>query len=346
MNALINLHTNRVSLLTNIADHPLGIYTGKMGWCLYLYVMADRYKNEDWNSAASKILCSIFKDIDSVSSVRLSDGLIGIGLGINYLFEQKYVDGNINKVLKEVDNIIFKIVSFSKSQIDYSDKIDALYYFAIRINQLNPKSENYLLFCNLIIFLTNSLSNNLNDKCLETPFLYSLDYKLPFFLFVLSKVWSLNIFNSKIQNIVNELDDKILSIIPRLHSHRLYLMWGMVSLNRCLQKNDWERQIKLLQEQINFNYIINKELKFDNIAFHNGVSSIHFFLKYLKDYFSLELVNRNNELIKDKIVSSLRCRLIENDSSNAFPSFANSISSAIFVLSEILNTEYYESRFK
>lgn len=346
MDPLINSHTNRVSLLTDIVKYPLGIYTGKMGWCLYLYIMANRYKNEAWNSAATEILCSIFRDIDSVSSVKLSDGLIGIGLGINYLFEQKYVDGDVNNVLKDVDNIIFKTVSFSESQMDYSDKIDALYYFVTRINQLDSKSENYFLFCDLIIFLINSLSDNLDDKCLDAPFLYSLDYKLPFFLFVLSKVWSLNICNPKIQKMVDELDDKILSIIPRLHSHRLYLMWGMVCLNRCLHKDDWEKQIRLLQKQINLKYIINKELKSGNLSFYDGVSSIYLFLKYLKNYFSLELLNESDDLIKDKIVSSLQWRLIENDSSTVFLSLANAISSAIFVLSEILNTEYYESKFK
>lgn len=343
MNTLINSHTNRVSLLTNITNHSLGIYTGKMGWCLYLYIMANRYNKEDWNSAATKILCSIFGDIDSVSSVRLSDGLTGIGLGINYLIEHKYVDGDVNKVLKDVDNTIFRTVSLSKYQIDYSDKIDVLYYFATRVSQQDPKSENYSLFCDLIIYLINSLSDNLDDKCFEVPFLYSLDYKLPFFLFVLSKVWLLNICSSKIQRIIDELDDKILSTMPRLHAHRLYLMWGMRYLNRSLHRSDWERQIKLLQEQINLEYIVDKELKSGNIFFYNGVSSVYFFLKDLKDHFSLELLSKCDGLIKNKIMYSVQWRLIENDSSAAFPSLANGFSSAIFVLFEILNTEWHES---
>jgi hypothetical protein len=326
-------------LLTNITNHPLGVYTGKMGWCLYLFIMANRYNKENWNMAAEDILCSIFKDIDSVSSINLSDGLAGIGLSISYLIEQKYVDGDINRILKDVDNAIFRTASSSKYQIDCSDMIDTLYYFVVRIKQQDIKSENHLLFCDLIIYIINNIAGNLHDKCFEVPFLYTLDYKLPFFLYVLSKVWSLNIYNTKIQKIIDELSDKVLSTIPRIYAHRLYFMWRMVSLNKHLQNKEWEKQIKLLQEQIDLKYIIDKELKSGNIFFHNGVSSIYFFLKSLKDYFSLELLDWSNNLIKEKIEYSIQWKLFENDSPAVFQSFANFFSIALFLLSEISNTE-------
>lgn len=336
--SLINLHTDRVSLLTNITNHPLGVYTGKMGWSLYLFIMANRYNKENWNMAATEILFSIFKDIDSVSSINLSEGLSGIGLSINYLMEHKYVDGDINMVLKDVDNAIFRTVSSSKYQTGCSDMMDALYYFAVRTKWQNFKSENYALFCDLIIHLVNKIADNLNDKCFEVPFLYTLDYKLPFFLYVLNNVWPLNIHNTKIQKIIDELNDKVLSIIPRIHAIRLYLMWGMVSLNKHLQNKEWEKQIRLLQQQIDLKYIIDKELKSGNIFFHDGVSSIYFFLKHLNDYFSLELLDSGNNLIKDKIEYSIQWELFENDSPEAFQSLANLFSSALFVISEISNT--------
>lgn len=338
--ALVKSHVDDIIPILNMEECPLGLCNGKLGWVIYLLIVSERYQRKDWYDAAIKTLADIYKNIGKVSSINLYSGLVGIGLGIDYIIKKNYASGNVNSTLKDIDNVLFKITTSSKKQLDCSLKIDVLFYFLTRIQDLNPNSENYILYVDLVIDLLNQLCNQLDDKCFDLPYIYTLDYKLPFLLYLLKIIGNLHIYSSKISVIAHFLEEKVLTTIPNAHSVRLYLMWGIKHLNLYLNDKKWNVHMKLLGEQIDLKYMIDYEFKSESIFFYDGVSSIYPMINNLQEHFNTTEICLAKQLICNKILNSNIFNKKENRTSGYFSSLINGYSSALFVLLS------YENRFK
>lgn len=285
---------------------PLGLAHGKMGICIYFFVLSRYEENKKYKSVADKILDEIFERILEIQSIDVKNGLSGIGIGIYYLIKNNYTKGNINKILEDIDDILFKNLSYSK----YSEKIDShslihiLYYLCIRLKSQKKGSENEYLYQELIILTVNNLYEYLPPNFYDEPFAYNTDYLLPQFLFILSKIYKLDFYNYRIIKTVEELSYKVLSIIPILQCNKLYLLWGIDALNKQIKNIDWERHILLLKTNINIEHIFCKEIRNKNIYFNDGLTSIYYLIDTLSDYFDNNKINIAKKQIVDKIKSS------------------------------------------
>lgn len=83
--------------LTTLSDTPISLgLSGKMGYCIYFYIIGKN--NDQYTQIADSILDSIVTRIPYYNySLDLKNGLPGIGLGINYLFKNQFVCGEINQ---------------------------------------------------------------------------------------------------------------------------------------------------------------------------------------------------------------------------------------------------------
>lgn len=115
------------SLLHRIINHQmlytsflpgLGLYDGKMGHILFFYHAA-RYQNLSLcEEFADELLDEVYEDIHKAIPLHFSDGLCGIGWGVEFLAKQGFVEGITDDVLADID---LKIMEHDPRRItDYS----------------------------------------------------------------------------------------------------------------------------------------------------------------------------------------------------------------------------------
>jgi hypothetical protein len=94
-----------------------------------------------------------------------------------------------------------------------------------------------------------------------------VNFRAPFFLYAISNVYDLNIYNERLSQILYVVIDQILSTVPVLQANRLFLLWGLLNIKPCLPKyqKEIDTRIQLLKEGIDIEHIINAELKNQDI---------------------------------------------------------------------------------
>lgn len=197
-------------------------------------------------------------------------------------------------------------------------------------------SEEEYLFKELIIQTINNLYERVDLKFYEEPLSYTVDYPLPQLLFVLSEIYSFNFYRQRLDKIIEKLGCKTLSTIPLLHSNRLYLLWGMISLQKYIQDKNWEKHIKLIKEQIDIEVILNSELRDKNIFFNDGYASVYMLIMSLDNLFSFPLIERYTNRIYQKIWrSSIWQRLQDTKYFNAYRGLCSGFCGTILILNKI-----------
>lgn len=100
-----------------------GLLNGKMGAALFFYEYSRYTNNEIYNNFADYILDDIFEAIANEkvnSSTNLSDGLGGIGWGLQYLINHNFIDGDPDEVLEDFDKKVQERID-NLGQINVAD---------------------------------------------------------------------------------------------------------------------------------------------------------------------------------------------------------------------------------
>ncbi len=85
----------------------IGLMTGKMGIAIFLYQYSRISSNIDYNNLADSLLDTIYPRLYKNTPKFFSEGIAGIGWGLNFLMQEKYVEADDN-ILEEVDDVIRK----------------------------------------------------------------------------------------------------------------------------------------------------------------------------------------------------------------------------------------------
>lgn len=285
---------------------PIGLFYGKMGVCIYFFHIGRINANKEYVKIGEKLLNEIENEIKSVHSVNVQDGLAGIGLGIHYLIKKQYVKGDVNVILQDIDDEVFKRLSYSKhnKNTDSLSLLYLLYYLYKRCSLQKPGSDSEWLHRELIIQTVDTLYHKYDSSLFEEQYTYRVEYQLPLFLFVLSKIYCLNFYNYRIIRILEEITPKLLSTFPLLHANRLFLLWGISAISEVKEIEGWGKHAELLKRELNINHILTEELKNRNVFFNNGIASVYMLLSRLKGCFSENEITEYATLIGDKIRNS------------------------------------------
>lgn len=93
---------NHLTLNGGFTDN-LGLYHGKMGIAIFFCHYA-RYINDiSYNDFAGILIEQIYEEIHDKMYFDMEDGLCGIGWGIEYLIQNKFMEGNSQDILYEID---------------------------------------------------------------------------------------------------------------------------------------------------------------------------------------------------------------------------------------------------
>lgn len=288
---------------------PPGLFYGKMGICIYYFQLARKTGNQNFQEYAENLLDNLLTQIDKEVTIDFGLGLSGIAWGIIYLIEHSFVDGNIGEILKDIDDKIYHDLVFEwwdKSPRDVNAQIRIGIYLLARVKVTEPSDYRYFIYNRLIIEVINRIEKELRPEDIEEPpFFDLLSYHLPVYLFLLAEIYKRGIYTEKIRHIWEDLSPKVLSAFPVLHSNRLFLLSGMLQVYQCIPFPDWEKHIILLEDNIDFETIINKELRNKQIFIRNGISGCYWLLSRIEKKKANKIFKRNKKNIEDFIYSSI-----------------------------------------
>lgn len=310
MNKMNVLNSKLYSLVKE--GYPIGLVTGKMGLCIYYYYLSRWEENEEFKHLAEYLLDDVVGQLSDTLDVTVESGLAGIAIGISHLVKEKFIEGDINEILEDMDSVIFKKLAFliykdTRKHIPKVDLIHLLYYLYVRYTEQTSSDTQYV-FQELIIKTIEMFKEDLSADFFSEYFSFSLrDFHLPFFLYIMSKIYDLNIYNDRIGKILEEYMNQILSMFPLSHANRLYLLWGLACIKPYLPgyyKNGIDSHIQFLKDNIDIDYIVNTEFGNQEIYVTNGLSSVYILLFYLQKKNPSYSIDYDPELFFSKISTS------------------------------------------
>jgi hypothetical protein len=177
------------SQLLNQLDHMTvgtganyGLHNGKTGLCIGYFLLADKAEDKtECLHKARTLLDEISDNISGVEALHFSDGLTGIGWGIEWLVQNSYVDANTDEILEDLDDELYKTVVFARSHgISLSNgALGKAMYFHKRLMAQNPDPDRCRILCikECMVLLIDELNTGLfNDESgllsaskMETP---------------------------------------------------------------------------------------------------------------------------------------------------------------------------------
>lgn len=314
MKELINKskELSQVLMQNNVQPDELGLFHGKMGLSIYFFHLTKQSKDIKYNDHAEKLISELYEYIGkSQISTDFQNGLAGIGWGLNHIISQGFVEADIDEVLIELDDKIYKFLISEKEKLPIS--IDQgimgyLFYFFCRLKERGSNNIDYNTFIlqRVMIDLINILGQTIEEGKYQSrpPTIFNITWDLPIILFLLAKVRSLNIYNTKIDRILEILTPIILSSFPQLNSTRLSLLFGIESVLQVVNLNSWKSHANFIKMNLNISEISENELRNKNVHLIDGLAGINLISTSLYNLTHDERYILDNSVMMKKINAS------------------------------------------
>jgi len=282
MQKIIENINRRLEVASDSKIIPPGLALGKMGLCVYFYRLWRSESNERYGKIAGRLLDEVFEQIGTVKTIDLENGLSGIGLGIGYLIRNGYVEGDENEILREIDDEIFKQISFSGPVSENVGMlVQILLYAGVRKQTLHGEQGH--LWEEMVIHIVNNLHTRVEKILNDDVTVFNINSFLPLFLFALGQVYETGIYNHKIERIVNEITPFVMSKFSHIDSRKLYLAWGIGKITKCTGDRRLVEYSSMLASQIDVDALLD-EFRSKNMYVHKGLAGVCLLMLTLDDY--------------------------------------------------------------
>lgn len=139
----INTHKED-EILSRIANHliihssfikDISLYHGKMGIILFFVHYARYTSNKVYDDFAGELLDSIFEELHTDIPIDMEQGLCGIGWGILHLLENKFMEGDPEEILSDIDAKIMERDLRRMTDFSFENGLEGIsYYINKRVN--------------------------------------------------------------------------------------------------------------------------------------------------------------------------------------------------------------------
>lgn len=281
---------------------------GDMGVCIFFFKKGKEENNPKFTSEAENILTRIIEEIGSNPRFDITTGITGIAIGISYLVKNKYVEGDINEILSEVDAKIYKKFCLKTNFGGYSEMklplTDILLYYIIRYEE--TKSENMKeLQKRIISDLINWIYIHRDSSFYDEPFPFSLtEYKICTYLYELGLLYSRGFEKERIIHILLEMEYYLFSRYPTLHSNRLMLTTAVAYVSDKTGLEEWKEYAINLRRSINLNHIYEQEMFDKNIFPINGLIGIWLTAEFYNNIEGFEPIHLEKKFYIQRIINS------------------------------------------
>ena len=83
-----------------------GLLNGKTGIALFLFHLARATGNSEYEAYAGEMIDQIMESLHETGTADYADGLAGFGVGISYMIRQRFIGGDADEVLADIDRVI------------------------------------------------------------------------------------------------------------------------------------------------------------------------------------------------------------------------------------------------
>lgn len=297
-----------LSIISNSTE--IGLLKGKMGVVLYLcYSDSPIISNRNRPFLLKQIYEQIPKQKSDISK------LLDVGLGINHLMSHSFLQGNVDLILGDIDDCIYKECAILHSgNVNYSFLIKVLFYFSERLRYGMKDRLNRSIIQDLSYKLINDIYLIRKLDFYEEPLVYSIfSYNLANFLIVLSRFYELGLYLDKIAHIFKEMRPYVFSRMPYLQANRIVLLYAIASINKCCKSDSWRKYELFLRDNISIDDLLLKEMKDKQILLSNGVSGSYALLNLFNNI-TQNPIRIDHEGFYNRIVSSSAWEEFQDDS--------------------------------
>ena len=295
----------------DMSNMPAHLYDGKMGLCIYYFLMA-RYTGEDRHKERAEcIIDEVYRECKKYTitdQLSFETGIAGIDFGITYLVRNEFMEADLDDILQEVDDFIFKRISI-KTTAELSEDphllLGVAFYLIYTIKSRNDETSEFIqLRKELLVHIVNALDlfNNKSGytPTVREPFLFDLScYLLPKYLYIIGELYRLGLYEIKLDRIIEGLTHFVRGAYPVLQANRLYLLAAMYHLQEVRPLPEWEAHIQCLENSLDIRQMLHKEFRDKAITINNGLSGL------------LLLLNKIPEAKKFSFYKELKDELVE-----------------------------------
>ncbi|MBN7818034.1 lanthionine synthetase LanC family protein [Algoriphagus pacificus] len=263
-------------------EKELGLLHGKLGLIIYFFQFGRKTNNHLFLEVAEDLVGELFEKLNQAKlSADFENGFAGIAYGISYMVNSDFVEADLDNTLSDIDDRIFKYIEEQNNKLPANLQRGIIGYLLYSLNRLeyslkSGHKTNILIFQKLSAKLLNQLGQLIEEEKIQDrePQLFNIFWDLPLVLIVLAKAKSLNVNTSKIDRILDYLLPSLLSLLPNLHSNRLYLLLGIELFLKEKNIPELKKHAIFLKESIDLECIFNNECKNLNIKVMDGVSGL------------------------------------------------------------------------
>ena len=202
-----------------------GLLDGDLGIAIALFEACRILENSKIREAAYSLIDETYERMNQ-DDLSFASGLSGIGWGINYLIEQGYVSGNVNHVLSEIDDLLLKNI-LSKNRIFLLTLSDGLSGFLLYINKrlmYSSSKRRIALEESLRLLIDRIWDEGFRSfSFIGKDIVPSIFDPFSSTIYALAESYKLNIYNEKIEAILQLWMYVFDTVYPRLHTNRLLL---------------------------------------------------------------------------------------------------------------------------
>ena len=176
-NSLLEQHALQV-LQASTQEGHLGL-SGKLGIAIYLMESSRVTGVRNFCLIAERLLSEVLQELSlETCGVGYQDGIVGIGVGVSYLYQRGFIQGDPDDILAERDARVWSIIDFRGVQDDHltSDILGVLLYLYLRIKGRDDKTISHLRNREYLIYAIDWLSelDKQEDVCSRDSRIYVL----------------------------------------------------------------------------------------------------------------------------------------------------------------------------
>ena len=145
----------------------IGLLNGKMGIAIFFYHYSRYSGAKIFEDYAGELIDEIYEGINNSTPIDFTNGLTGIGWGIEYLVKNKYVEADTDEALSEIDNSVYRNSLYRPFLLENDKHLFGygLYYIArLRENENDDDNLNTLFKKQHLIYLTDDVERILTQK--------------------------------------------------------------------------------------------------------------------------------------------------------------------------------------
>jgi lantibiotic modifying enzyme len=251
-----------------------GLMHGNMGMSIFFYHLARNTNNPEYDKIAGDLLDKAFDNMSVLASVDFENGLAGIGWGIEHLVQNNFIEADIDEILEEADNKVFKALNenpVSSFELD-NGLTGYLFYLIYRLKNKTPSfSMAAQINKELIILTINKIDELVTSQFpnIVKEMQFDLFWRFPVMILGLEEAYKLTVYNDKIVCMFRQWLPYFEAYIPSLHINRLFLAVALKQINELMTDKRLEKQIQILLFATDFE-ILKTEVDHEALNLRNG----------------------------------------------------------------------------